>query len=90
MKFVLFINLKLLTNANSFLLILSKHENLTANKYMKIPTIVGVFIFISSENFMLSLIEHGKSFITSEPGRKDNKKHLVFLMVAFQQSYMIL
>ena len=73
MKFVLFINLKLLTTANSFLLNLSKHENLTANKYMKIPTIVDVFIFISSKNFMFSLTEHGKSFITSEPGGRDNK-----------------
>ena len=34
---------------------------------MKMPTIVGIFIFISRENFMLSLVEHEKGFITSEP-----------------------
>ena len=58
---------------------------------MKMPTIVGIFIFISKEifmlsyvskiefaivsnlrfisrtNFMLSLVEHEKSFITSDP-----------------------
>ena len=33
MKFVLLINLKLLTIANSFLLNLSEHENFSANKY---------------------------------------------------------
>ena len=34
---------------------------------MKMPTIVGIFIFISRENFMLSWIEHEKSFITLGP-----------------------
>ena len=34
---------------------------------MKMPTIVGIFIFISREIFMLSWIEHEKSFITSGP-----------------------
>ena len=33
MKFVLLINLKLLTIANSFLLNLSEHENFSANNY---------------------------------------------------------
>ena len=33
MKFVLLINLRLLTIANSFLLNLSEHENFSANKY---------------------------------------------------------
>ena len=32
---------------------------------MKMPTIVGIFIFISRDNFMLSYVEHEKSFITS-------------------------
>ena len=36
--------------------------------YMKMPTIVGIFIFISRENFMLSLVKHEKSFITSGHG----------------------
>ena len=34
---------------------------------MKMPTIVGIFIFISKENFMLSWVEHEKSFITLGP-----------------------
>ena len=34
---------------------------------MKMPTIVGILIFISRENFMLSLVEHEKTFITLEP-----------------------
>ena len=65
MKFSLLINLKLLTIANSFLLNIDEHENFFAN--MKIPTIVGIFIFISRENFMLSWVEHEKCFITSGP-----------------------
>ena len=32
---------------------------------MKMPTIVDIFIYISRENFMLSSVEHEKSFITS-------------------------
>ena len=35
---------------------------------MKMPTIVGIFIFISRENYMLSCVEHEKSFITSRIG----------------------
>ena len=35
---------------------------------MKMPTIVGIFIFISRENSMLSRAEYEKGFITSEPG----------------------
>ena len=50
MKFVLLINLKLLTIANSFLLNIAEHEKFTANKY-EMPAI-GIFIFIS-RNFML-------------------------------------
>ena len=34
---------------------------------MKMPTIVVIFIFISRENFMLSLVKYEKSFITSGP-----------------------
>ena len=53
MKLILLINLKVLTLANSFLLNLSDHENLSANKYEN-AKFVGIFIFISRENFMLS------------------------------------
>ena len=34
---------------------------------VKMPTIVGILPFMSRINFMLSLAEHGKSFITSGP-----------------------
>ena len=56
----LVINLKLLSNANSFLLNIAEHEIFSA--------VVGIFIFISRENFMLSRVEHENSFITSSPG----------------------
>ena len=53
--------------ANSFLLNIAEHENFSAN--MKMPTVVGIFIFISRENFMLSCVEHEKGFLTSGPGK---------------------
>ena len=34
---------------------------------MKMPTFVGIFIFISRENYILSRVEHKKSFITLRP-----------------------
>ena len=44
---------------------------------MKMQTIVGIFIFISREKFMLSWVEHhGKSFITSGPDCTDAHAHL--------------
>ena len=50
MKSVLLTNLKLQLIANSFLLNIAEHEN----SRMKMPIIIGVFILISRENFMLS------------------------------------
>ena len=35
---------------------------------VKMPTIVGILTFMSIINFMLSRVEHEKSFITSEMG----------------------
>ena len=35
---------------------------------VKMPTIVGILTFMSRINFLLSLVEHEKSFITSGPG----------------------
>ena len=35
---------------------------------MEMPTLVGVFIFMVRENFMLSRVEHEKSFTTIESG----------------------
>ena len=34
---------------------------------VKMPTIVGILTFMIMINFMLSWVEHVKSFITSEP-----------------------
>ena len=62
MKFFMLINLNLLTIANSFLLNIAEHEIFSANKYEN-ANFVGIFIFISRENFMLSSVEHEKSFI---------------------------
>ena len=35
---------------------------------VKMPAVVGILTFMSMINFMLSWVEHGKSFITSGPG----------------------
>ena len=34
----------------------------------KMPTIVDILTFMSMINFVLSWVEHGKSFIASDPG----------------------
>ena len=54
MKFVMLIDLKILTIANSFLLNIAEHENIFIMKFsllinMKMPIIFGIFIFISRE-----------------------------------------
>ena len=67
MKFVLLINPKLLRTANSSLLHIAEHENFSANEYEK-ANYFGIFIFISRENFMLSWVEHEKSFLTTGSG----------------------
>ena len=36
--------------------------------HVKKPKIVGILTFMSKKNFMLSRVEHEKSFITSGPG----------------------
>ena len=65
-KFVLLINLKLLIIPNFFLLNIAEHEISSGNKYENANN-SWIFIFISRENFMLSWVEHEKSFITSGP-----------------------
>ena len=45
---------------------------------MKMPTFVGMFIFISREIFMLSLVVHEKSFMTSGPDCADVQIDLSF------------
>ena len=66
MEFALLINLRLLTIANSFLLNIAEHENFSCNKYEN-ANYIGIFIFITRENFMPSRVKHEKSFITSGP-----------------------
>ena len=53
-------------NCKFFLAKQAEHENFSVIN-MKMPTIVGIFIFISRENFMLIWDEHEKSFITLRP-----------------------
>ena len=50
---VMLLSLKLPSSANSFLLNIAERENFSTNKYEN-ANIVGIFIFISRENFMLS------------------------------------
>ena len=40
---------------------------------VKMPTIVGIFTFMSRKIFMLNSVEHEKSFITSGPGWTNRK-----------------
>ena len=47
---------------------MAEHEIFSANKY-ETTTTVGIFIFISRENFKLSWVEHEKSFITLGPAQ---------------------
>ena len=47
---------------------------------MKKPTVVEIFKIISREKFMLRLVEHEKSFITSRPGVSER---LHSVLVAF-------
>ena len=62
MKCFMLINLKLLTLAKSFLQSLSRLSmQLSPLINIKMPLIVGIFIFISRENFMFSWVEHEKS-----------------------------
>ena len=49
----LLISLQLLAIPNYFLLNIAEHEKSSARR-LKTPVIVGIFIFISWENFMLS------------------------------------
>ena len=39
----------------------AEHEIFSANKY-EMPTIVGIFIFISSETFMLSYVKQERIY----------------------------
>ena len=45
---------------------------------VKMPTIVGILTFMSRKKFMLSWVEHEKSFITSGPGLNFEFKHWLY------------
>ena len=55
---------------------------------MKMPTIVGIFIFTSRENFMLSWVEHEQRFITSGPDITNEQKHYKKLHEFFVNVYI--
>ena len=67
LKFVLLINLKLLTIANSFLLNINVHENFSANKYEKCQLLLA-FSYLLAEKISCSAeLSMKKSFKTSGP-----------------------
>ena len=64
MKFCLLINSKLLKSIAVFFLSLVECKIFCAYE-MKMPTLIGIFIFISRENFMFSWVEHVNKFLIS-------------------------
>ena len=65
------------------MLILAEKLSMLIN--MKMPTIVGIFIFISRENFMLSRVSMNNFFLTSGPGINIYMfliRHFLFLFFA--------
>ena len=43
---------------------------------VKVPTVVGIFTFMSRKNFILSRVEHEQSFITSGPDLTQGISHV--------------
>ena len=70
MKFQLLIKLKFLQMKKFLALSLSDVVFIMLIN-VKMPTIVGILTFISRINFVISRVEHEKSFITSKPGYKN-------------------
>ena len=54
MKFILLINLKLLTTANSFLLNTAEHQNSSANKYENANNYLLAFSYLLAEKISCS------------------------------------
>ena len=48
---------------------------------VKMPTIVGILTFMSRINFVLSCVEHERTFITSEPGPTLNPNCLTLMVL---------
>ena len=66
MKFQLLVNVKMLKNRD-FLAFKLSNVVFIMQINVKMPTIVGILTFISMIIFMLTYIEHDKSFITAGP-----------------------
>ena len=65
-KFILLINVKMLTNVGILTFISMIHT--TSGSLKATSLFVCILVFVSSWNFLLSRAEHEKSFITSGPG----------------------
>ena len=47
---------------------------------IKMPTIVGILIFMSKLNFVLSLVEYEKSLITSGPAKTNHRNIFLYTL----------
>ena len=56
---------------------------------VKMPTIVGIFTFVSRKNFMLSSVEHEIIFITSGPGWIVLDSNIQIVLMLIFQTIMI-
>ena len=65
MKFYMLRNIKKIQEIQHFSG--SDNPRILLLKNVKMPTIAGILIFMGRKNFMLSWVEHEKSFITSGP-----------------------
>ena len=54
---------------------------------VKMPTIVGILTFMSRINFVLSWVEHEKSFITSGPALNKNPTQKRYTQLGATTSY---
>ena len=70
-KFQLLIKIKIPTNKKKNLALSLSDVVFIMLINVKMPTIVGILTFMSRINFVLSRVEHGKSFITSGPELSD-------------------
>ena len=53
---------------------------------VKMPTIVGILTFMSRINFVLSLVDHGKSLKTLGPG--ETAMHLICISIMFYKNHI--
>ena len=75
MNFVLLITFKLLTIANSFLLNIAEHGNLSANKYENANYCWHFHILLAEKISCLAELSMKKSFITSGPEVDESNRH---------------